>query len=75
LASHGAEVYGISKTEAHLASLREECPGVRTFCQDLADWNGLRAVLDSLPTMDGLVNNAAVNVLESVLDLSEESID
>ena len=81
LAAAGAEVYGISKTAAHLDSLRAEANAngdggsVKTFCQDVANWTELRALLESLPVMDGLVNNAGVAVLGPAVDVTEADID
>lgn len=75
LAGLGAEVHGISLTAKNIESLRSECPTVRTYCQDVADWPGLKALAESLPVMDGLVNNAATNILEPVLEVTEPHLD
>ena len=75
LADLGAEVYGISRTQKHLDSLVAERPSIKTFSQDITKWNETKALVESLPTMDGLVNNAGTNILEPALEVSEESFD
>ena len=42
---------------------------------DITNWSEFRGLLESLPTMDGLVNNAGTNVEQSVLDITEENYD
>lgn len=69
-------MYGISKTAKNLETLKQESGGkIQTICQDLSDWKGLRAVLDSLPVMNGLVNNAGIAQHAPVLEITEDQID
>ena len=42
---------------------------------DLEDWNATRTVVDAIGHIDLLVNNAGVNVLESFLDIQQDSFD
>ena len=71
----GARVYGISKTEANLASLKAEAPEVTTICQDISDWRALRAAMDDWPVMDGVVNNAGIGIHRPFLDITPEQFD
>lgn len=75
LHSFGAEVHGISRTQANLDSLAQECNGIKTYCQDISQWTTLKILVESLPVMDGVVNNAAINILEPIVDVREESLD
>ncbi len=76
----GAEVHAISKTEANLKTLLEEGGGrdpdrMRIYVQDVSKWGELKELVESLPVMDGLVNNAGVYIGEKVEDVTEESLD
>ena len=75
LADIGAEVYAISRTKKHLDSLVEERPSIKAYTQDVSKWNETRALVESFPTMDGLVNNAGINIMEIALEVKEESFD
>ena len=75
LASLGAEVYGISRTADNLKSLKEECPSIITICQDIGEWNETREAVETLPAMDGLVNNAGINTQQAFLDVTEDKLD
>jgi NADP-dependent 3-hydroxy acid dehydrogenase YdfG len=71
----GAEMHGISKTSANLESLKSECPNLHTYCVDMSDWTKLREVVDALPVMDGLVNNAGVSKGADFVDATPEQFD
>ncbi|OXA64786.1 L-xylulose reductase [Folsomia candida] len=60
LASYGAHVTGLSKTEELLNTLKLECPEIETIAIDLEDWDATRNALLSLDPFDFLVNNAAI---------------
>lgn len=75
LVKSGAEVYGVSRTAANLEALKKECPLVNTICQDLTDWEATRKALESLPTMDGLVNNAGYADCTPFFEVTEEQLD
>ncbi|KAK6637459.1 hypothetical protein RUM44_007876 [Polyplax serrata] len=75
LAECGARVYALSKTKSHLDSLAEEHANITTICVDLTDWNETRNVLQQLPVVHGLVNNAGVAILSSFLDATPEEFD
>lgn len=74
MARRGAEIVAISRTEADLERLREQT-GCRTISADLADPSAARAAMDQAGTADFLVNCAGINVLESVLDMTEEGYE
>ena len=55
--------------------MKEECPNIHTIPLDLTDWNATRLALETLPAMDGLVNNAALAICKPFLDVPPEDID
>ena len=59
----------------HLDSLVEERPSIKAFVQDIAKWDETRALVESLPTMDGLVNNAGVCIMQSALEVTEDAFN
>ncbi|XP_070596176.1 L-xylulose reductase [Erythrolamprus reginae] len=75
LSEAGAHVVAVSRTQADLESLREECPGIQTLCIDLADWEATEAALSTVEDIDLLVNNAAVAVLQPFLQVTKEAFD
>lgn len=75
LASLGAKVYALSRTEDDLVSLKAENPSIETRCLDLGDWYNTRSVVENLGPIDLLVNNAAYLSINSWLDVTEEEIE
>ena len=47
---------------------------VETYCVDLTDFGKLRAVMEGLPVMDGVVNNAGVGMHAPFLEATEEQV-
>lgn len=70
LASRGADVVALSRTQADLDSLATEI-GCRTVRVDLGHAKAARAAMAEAGTCDYLVNSAGINVLESVLDMTD----
>ncbi|UFS65455.1 SDR family oxidoreductase [Paracoccus denitrificans] len=70
MATRGAEVVALSRTQSDLDSLVAEI-GARGIRVDLADPVAARAAMAEAGTADYLVNSAGINVLESVLDMTE----
>ena len=70
MAAQGAEVVALSRTGSDLDSLRAEIGG-RSIPVDLADAAATRAAMAEAGTADYLINSAGINVLESVLDMTE----
>jgi short-subunit dehydrogenase len=68
-------VHGISKTAAKLNSLKAESPTINTYCVDMTHWGDLRKVVDSMPAMDGCVNNAGVGMHALFVEATEEQYD
>jgi len=58
----GAEVYAISRTKSNLEDLAKNKDRNRfhIFTQDVSLWDETKSLIESLPAMDGLVNNAGV---------------
>ena len=71
----GAEVWGVSRTKENLQSLQEESSNFHGVPLDLTDWDTTRSTLQSLPTMDGLVNNAAVAICRPFFSVIPEDFD
>ncbi|MFT4012826.1 MAG: SDR family oxidoreductase [Paracoccus sp. (in: a-proteobacteria)] len=70
MAERGAEVIALSRTGSDLDSLRGQIGG-RSIQVDLADSAATRAAMAQAGTADFLINSAGINVLESVLDMTE----
>ncbi|TPE47709.1 SDR family oxidoreductase [Amaricoccus solimangrovi] len=70
MAERGAEVVALSRTQSDLDSLRAEIGG-RAIAVDLADPAATRAAMAEAGACDYLVNSAGINVLESVLEMTE----
>jgi len=77
LLNAGAEVWGLSRTQANLDSLKEEAKSdkLHTMTVDLTDWETTRQSLETLPRMDGLVNNAAVAICAPFMEVKPEDFD
>lgn len=74
LASQGASIVALSRTQDDLDSLRDEIGGTMIVV-DLADAEATRAAAkQGLPT-DLLVNCAGINVLQSFVDVTVEAFD
>lgn len=75
LAELGATVIGISKTAEPLDTLRQQAPNIETLCVDVADWESTKAAVENIGSVDLLVNNAGIGVLQSVGQITEEVFD
>lgn len=71
----GAEVYALSRTKSDLDSLVAEMPGIHPICADMLNLKDTVAALEALGGIQLLVNNAGFVVLESFLEVTEESYD
>ncbi len=69
-----ARVVAVSRTEADLASLRDEI-GCEIMTADLADADAARQMAEQAGDIDLLVNNAAVAILEPMLQTSVQAWD
>ena len=59
----GAVTYAISRTQADLDSLQQECPRIHTICLDIAaDWKKTASAVGDLGRIDLLVNNAGKGI-------------
>ncbi|BES98357.1 L-xylulose reductase [Nesidiocoris tenuis] len=74
LVSCGATVTALSKTENYLKTLKDECPPIKIVAADVGS-SEIRAILRQHGPFDCLVNNAALAILEPVLETKEESFD
>jgi L-xylulose reductase len=68
-------VYALSKSAQNLDSLAKEEPSIKTINVDLEDWEATKKAVEAVGHIDLLVNNAGVNILESFLDIQQESFD
>ncbi|WP_319529219.1 SDR family oxidoreductase [uncultured Cohaesibacter sp.] len=74
LAARGASIVGMSLTLEELAGLTEET-GATCIAADFSDVAEVRRAMKEAGTCDYLVNCAGINVLESVLDMSDKGCD
>ena len=68
-------VIALSRTQAHLDTLKAECPSVETVTCDLGNWEATRATVESLGPVHCLVNNAGILRPKNLLDVTPEDID
>uniref|UniRef100_A0A8C3A3U2 Dicarbonyl/L-xylulose reductase n=1 Tax=Cyclopterus lumpus TaxID=8103 RepID=A0A8C3A3U2_CYCLU len=69
LARCGAKVTAVTRTQADLDSLVQECASITPVCVDLADWGATEAALQVVGPIDLLVNNAGCASLQPFLEL------
>ncbi|MFC0201134.1 SDR family oxidoreductase [Paracoccus rhizosphaerae] len=74
LAARGAKVVAISRTQSDLDSLAAET-GATGIAADLSTAKGAREAMARAGTCDFLVNCAGTNVLESLLDMTDDGYD
>ncbi|MCX2698047.1 MULTISPECIES: SDR family oxidoreductase [Ochrobactrum] len=70
MASRGAEVVALSRTQSDLDSLVGEIGG-RSIRVDLSDARAARDAIREAGACDYLINSAGINVLESVFDMTD----
>lgn len=75
LARCGAQVTAVTRTQADLDSLVQECPSITPVCVDLADWGATEAAVGQAGPVDLLVNNAACAILKPFLEVTPEEFD
>ncbi|KAL3890812.1 hypothetical protein ACJMK2_003089 [Sinanodonta woodiana] len=74
LFEHGAKVIALDIIQENLQKLKDKYPEITTVQIDLGNWKATKEVIEGLPTVDCLVNNAAVFRKGSIVDVSEEEI-
>ena len=74
LANRGAKIIAFARTKADLDQLSDEI-GSTSIVVDLSDTNSARKAMQSAGTADYLVNCAGTNVLQSVLDMTEDACE
>ncbi|KAB7506493.1 L-xylulose reductase [Armadillidium nasatum] len=75
LASLGAEVFAVARSEEALKSLEKEHSNIKTFQLDLTDWDKTRKTIESILPIHLLINNAGMNLLAPVLEATPEDFD
>ncbi|XP_068610789.1 L-xylulose reductase [Brachionichthys hirsutus] len=75
LARCGAKVAAVTRTQADLDSLVQQCASIIPVCVDLADWGATEATLQDVGPIDLLVNNAGCSDLQPFLDVTPEQFD
>ncbi|KAL4241020.1 hypothetical protein ACF0H5_001799 [Mactra antiquata] len=75
LASLGAKVFGISRTQSDLDSLVQEVPSIETRLVDISDWDKTRKIVEELGDIDLLVNNAGITNWTGFLDVTKDELD
>jgi NAD(P)-dependent dehydrogenase (short-subunit alcohol dehydrogenase family) len=74
LAKRGARIVAIARTQSDLDTL-SELTGCVSIIADLADTAAAREAMQEAGCCDYLINCAGTNVLESILDMSEEGYE
>ncbi len=74
LAQRGAQIVGINRSRETLETLSAET-GARIVTADLSDPAQARAAMKDAGTCDYLINCAGTNVLEPVLDMTDEGYE
>ncbi|XP_068160617.1 L-xylulose reductase isoform X2 [Antennarius striatus] len=75
LARCGAKVTAITRSQADLNGLMQECPSIIPVCVDLADWEATEATLQDVGPIDLLVNNAGCSSLQPFLEVTPDQFD
>ncbi|KAM9817464.1 L-xylulose reductase [Neosynchiropus ocellatus] len=71
----GAKVIAVTRTQADLDTLVQECPSITPVCVDLEDWEATESSLQNVGPIDLLVNNAAASTLQSFLEVTPDQFD
>ncbi|KAF5277227.1 hypothetical protein FQR65_LT03933 [Abscondita terminalis] len=71
----GADVIAVGRSDNDLESLKKEHPSIHTIKVDLKDWNATKDALKDINNVDLLVNNAAIAIVEPILNILENSVD
>ena len=71
LTERGAKVVAMARTKSDLDSLSSET-GCQLIIVDLLDSTAARAAMQDAGTCDHLINCAGANVLESVLEMTDD---
>ncbi|XP_076743281.1 L-xylulose reductase isoform X2 [Maylandia zebra] len=75
LARCGAKVIAVTRTQADLNSLVEECASITPVCVDLTDWGATEQALQDVGPVDLLVNNAACANLQPFLEVTPDKFE
>jgi len=75
LAKNGATVIALSRTDSHLQTLKAEYPSIITVCVDLTHWDAAKEAVKGVLPVHGLVNNAAIALLDSFFDVKPDDFD
>uniref|UniRef100_A0A2P2HYK2 L-xylulose reductase-like n=1 Tax=Hirondellea gigas TaxID=1518452 RepID=A0A2P2HYK2_9CRUS len=75
LAELGAQVIALSRTKAHLDSLKQENPSIEIICVDLVEWSTTREAIKKVTPIHLLVNNAGICLQTPLLDATPEQFD
>ena len=75
LATLGAKVHAISRTQSDLDNLRKESGDIKIHNVDIGDWDKTSDVVKNIGPIDMLVNNAAVVHINSFLEGTKHQLD
>ncbi|CAF2628652.1 unnamed protein product [Rotaria sp. Silwood2] len=75
LAQLGAKVIAVSKTNENLKELVIQNNNIIPVCVDLSDWKATKEAIKPHLPIQLLVNNAAVSILDSFLEVKPEDFD
>jgi len=75
LHKQNAIVYALDVNKDALKSLETECPGIKSICVDLQDWNATRKAVSAIGPINALVNNAGIALKEDFMSITPENFD
>ncbi|CAF1047609.1 unnamed protein product [Rotaria sp. Silwood1] len=75
LAQLGAKVIAISKTDKNLNELAAQNNNIIPVCVDLSDWKATKEAIKSHLPIQLLVNNAAISILDSFLEIKPDDFN
>lgn len=79
LAQSGADIVAVSRTLSELESLKADIEAAGQSCQisalDVTDRQAVRAFIDGLHALHGVINNAGWNNPQHALEVDDESFD
>lgn len=71
----GARTIALSRTQEDLETLKAESPGIQTHQIDLGNWDTTRKLVESLGSIDLLVNNAGIARKKSFLETEKATLE
>ncbi len=73
----GAHVVAVARGQESIDELRKECSSdkLTIISADLSNKEGIKKIVDTLTTLDILVNNVGMNIRKKIVDFEDEDFD